>query len=91
MNFSLVLSLSNFSIQTQIIKWIGEQGSIIGVIGDPAQSIYKFQGASRDDFIKFNLHNQKDYIMTQNRRVYKRNNKLALSYERRRYDQTKLL
>lgn len=58
-------------IQTQIIKWIGEQGSIIGVIGDPAQSIYKFQGASRDDFIKFNLHNQKDYIMTQNRRSTK--------------------
>lgn len=55
-------------IQTQIIKWLGETGSLIGVIGDPAQSIYKFNGASRKDFLNFNLQNQIDYVIKNNRR-----------------------
>lgn len=55
-------------VQTQILKWIAEAGAVIGVIGDPAQSIYKFQGASRIDFIDFMLPGQKTYAMTQNRR-----------------------
>lgn len=55
-------------IQTQIIKWLGEAGSLTGVIGDPAQSIYKFQGASRKDFLEFNLLNQKNYKIEKNRR-----------------------
>ncbi|MBY7013075.1 ATP-dependent helicase, partial [Clostridium botulinum] len=55
-------------IQTQIIKWLGEAGSVTGVIGDPAQSIYKFQGASRKDFLEFNLLNQKNYKIEKNRR-----------------------
>lgn len=55
-------------IQTQIIKWLGKQGSIVGVIGDPAQSIYKFQGASRNDFIDFHLDGQKEYLIRYNRR-----------------------
>ena len=55
-------------IQTEIIKWVGEAGTIIGVIGDPAQSIYGFQGASREDFINFSLPNQKEYKIENNRR-----------------------
>jgi DNA helicase II / ATP-dependent DNA helicase PcrA len=45
-------------IQTKIIKWFADEGSIVGAIGDPAQSIFKFQGASRKDFLEFNLQRQ---------------------------------
>jgi DNA helicase-2/ATP-dependent DNA helicase PcrA len=55
-------------IQTKIIKWLAESGSMIGVIGDPAQSIYKFQGASRKDFIDFSLPGQRNYKIESNRR-----------------------
>lgn len=59
-------------IQTEIIKWIAKAGSIIGVIGDPAQSIFKFQGASRKDFLDFDLQGQQNYIMNNNRRSTKK-------------------
>ena len=39
-------------IQTLIIKKIGEKHSIVGVIGDIAQSIYSFQGAKPSEFHK---------------------------------------
>lgn len=55
-------------IQTEIIKSLGSAGSIIGVIGDPAQSIYEFQGASRQDFISFSLPKQRVYVIENNRR-----------------------
>lgn len=55
-------------VQTSILKWISEAGAIIGVIGDPAQSIFQFQGASRDDFFEFKLLAQKNYAMKYNRR-----------------------
>lgn len=55
-------------IQTEIVKWLAHTGSTVGVIGDPAQSIYKFQGASRKDFLDFRLPNQKNYEMRFNRR-----------------------
>ncbi|QCT01466.1 ATP-dependent DNA helicase UvrD [Paenibacillus algicola] len=55
-------------IQTEIIKKLGNAGSVIGVIGDPAQSIYEFQGASRQDFISFSLPNQTMYSIENNRR-----------------------
>lgn len=55
-------------IQTAIIKKIGQAGSIIGVIGDLAQSIYGFQGACRKDFECFVLENQIDYKIENNRR-----------------------
>lgn len=59
-------------IQTEIIKWFADAGSIVGVIGDPAQSIFKFQGASRKDFLGFNLQGQQNYKMENNRRSTKR-------------------
>ena len=55
-------------VQTKILKWISEAGAIIGVIGDPAQSIFKFQGASRTDFLEFSLPEQKNYAIKHNRR-----------------------
>jgi len=55
-------------IQTAIMKKIGESGSILGVIGDLAQSIYGFQGACRNDFECFILENQIDYKIQNNRR-----------------------
>ncbi len=59
-------------IQTSIIKKFAEEGTIIGVVGDPVQSIYSFQGANRKDFIEFKLDNQKDYLITGNRRSTKK-------------------
>lgn len=55
-------------IQTQIIKWLAEAGTIVGIIGDPAQSIYKFQDARRSDFIDFSLPGMQNYVITGNRR-----------------------
>lgn len=42
-------------LQTWIINAISKQGTIVGVIGDPAQSIFEFAGARRKDFNDFTL------------------------------------
>jgi len=55
-------------IQSELIQWLGNSGTIVGVIGDPAQSIYSFQGASRSDFINYCLPNLKVYQIENNRR-----------------------
>ena len=55
-------------IQTQIIKWLGEAGSYIGVIGDLEQSIYSFQGARPEDFRDFTLPDIRNYEILGNRR-----------------------
>ncbi|WP_339193427.1 ATP-dependent helicase [Aeribacillus sp. FSL W8-0870] len=55
-------------IQAKIIKLIGEEETIIGIIGDPAQSIYSFQGASLKDFNNFQLENMVQYQILENRR-----------------------
>ncbi len=55
-------------IQTAIIKKIAEERTVVGVIGDPSQSIYKFQGAERQDFIQFSLPNMSRYFIKGNRR-----------------------
>lgn len=55
-------------IQTEIINKLGKMESIVGVIGDSAQSIYKFQGATRSDFLNFNLEDLKEYYISDNRR-----------------------
>jgi DNA helicase-2/ATP-dependent DNA helicase PcrA len=55
-------------IQTLIIRQIAKCETVIGVIGDPAQSIYSFQGAKREDFINFVLPNSVDYKIEGNRR-----------------------
>jgi len=56
-------------IQTLILKLIGEKSSIIGVVGDIAQSIYSFQGAKPMAFLNFKLLNDdKEYVIEGNRR-----------------------
>lgn len=55
-------------LQSWIIKKIAEKGTIIGVIGDPAQSIYRFAGAKRSDFDLFALPNLINYKLSSNYR-----------------------
>lgn len=42
-------------VQTQVVTWLAGCGAVVGVIGDPEQSIFGFQGARRDDFEQFGL------------------------------------
>lgn len=55
-------------IQVEIIKKIAIEKTIIGIIGDVAQSIYKFQGADSTQFDQFTLPNISNYILKENRR-----------------------
>lgn len=55
-------------IQAEILKKLAEKESIIGVIGDKAQSIYKFQGADVTQFINFNLNGMVEYKIEGNHR-----------------------
>lgn len=55
-------------IQVEILKQIGLLESKIGVIGDVAQSIYKFQGADYTQFQSFYLPEMNEYILNENHR-----------------------
>lgn len=55
-------------IQSKIINKIKEIGVTVGVIGDKAQSIYGFQGATPNDFDNFISPGTTKYTMCQNRR-----------------------
>lgn len=55
-------------VQVELIKKLSECGSIIGVIGDPAQSIYQFLGADVTQFNTFTLPNLQEYVISGNRR-----------------------
>ena len=55
-------------IQVRILEKIGIAETIIGIIGDKAQSIYEFQGADPAQFDAFNLPGMIDYHMLDNRR-----------------------
>lgn len=55
-------------IQVEIVKKISTKNSIIGIIGDIAQSIFKFQGADCTQFDLFTLPNITNYILEENRR-----------------------
>lgn len=58
-------------IQTLLIKLIGQRSTVIGVIGDIAQSIYSFQGARPTDFGTFSIEGQRsieEYVINGNRR-----------------------
>jgi DNA helicase II / ATP-dependent DNA helicase PcrA len=56
------------SIQTKMLSQIGQEETIIGVIGDKAQSIYSFQGADPSQFSSFTLPGLQEYQMAVNRR-----------------------
>ena len=55
-------------IQAYIIKCIGVNGALVGVIGDYAQSIYNFLGADPKQFTSFTLDGLRDYTIPDNRR-----------------------
>lgn len=55
-------------IQAKIISLLADEETIVGVIGDPAQSIYSFQGANIEEFKNFKIDNLKKYTITENRR-----------------------
>lgn len=57
-------------MQTLLIKLIGEKSTIVGVVGDIAQSIYSFQGAKPKDFSSFRIEqtSNQEYAIDNNRR-----------------------
>ncbi len=55
-------------IQVELFKKLGLLESTIGVIGDVAQSIYKFQGADYTQFQTFSLPSINEYVLSENRR-----------------------
>lgn len=55
-------------IQTQVARWLGEAGTVVGVIGDAEQAIFGFQGSVYKDFLDFSLAGQIDYEIGGNRR-----------------------
>jgi len=55
-------------VQTQVVKWLAAETTIVGAIGDVEQSIYKFQGARYQDFEGFSLDGCVSYEIKNNRR-----------------------
>jgi DNA helicase II / ATP-dependent DNA helicase PcrA len=58
-------------LQTLLIKIIGQKSTVIGVVGDVAQSIYSFQGARPTDFKNFSIDGKRklvEYVINGNRR-----------------------
>lgn len=61
-------------LQTLLIKLIGQKSTVIGIVGDVAQSIYSFQGARPTDFMNFTIegnHELVEYVINGNRRSTK--------------------
>lgn len=58
-------------IQVELLRRIGEQETIVGIIGDKAQSIFQFQGANPEQFNDFQLEGLRDYKIDNNRRSTK--------------------
>lgn len=55
-------------IQVEILKLIGAKETVVGIIGDEAQSIYGFQGADPRQFSSFSLPGLQEYVIKDNRR-----------------------
>lgn len=58
-------------LQTLLLKLIGEKSTVIGIIGDVAQSIYSFQGAKPSQFNNFTIEGNRplvEYVINGNRR-----------------------
>ncbi len=58
-------------IQVELLRQVGVQDTIIGIIGDIAQSIFQFQGALPKQFGDFQLEGIRDYKIDDNRRSTK--------------------
>lgn len=55
-------------IQIELLRLIGEEETLVGIIGDKAQSIFSFQDADPSQFESFELEGIKDYKINTNRR-----------------------
>lgn len=58
-------------LQTLLLKLIGVKSTVIGIIGDVAQSIYSFQGAKPSQFNNFTVDGSRqlvEYVINGNRR-----------------------
>jgi DNA helicase-2/ATP-dependent DNA helicase PcrA len=55
-------------IQTNVVQWLADAGTVVGVIGDAEQSIYGFLDAHPQHFQSFSLPDHLDMTMRQNRR-----------------------
>src|SRR5699024_272047 len=55
-------------LQAEIIKLIVEQESTLGVIGDPCQAIFSFQGTDEKLFDNFSISGMQLYFINDNRR-----------------------
>lgn len=55
-------------IQVELLRQIGERETVVGIIGDKAQSIFQFQGANPEQFSDFHLEGIQDYKIDNNRR-----------------------
>lgn len=58
-------------IKVELLRQIGAQDTIVGIIGDIAQSIFQFQGALPKQFGDFRLEGIRDYKIDNNRRSTK--------------------
>ena len=55
-------------VQTEIIKLLSLKETVVGVIGDTAQSIFSFTGANLKSFINFDLNDMTLYKLENNHR-----------------------
>lgn len=55
-------------LQAEIIKLIVKKESVIGVVGDPCQAIFSFQGADAEFFDNFEVSGMRHYYTKVNRR-----------------------
>lgn len=55
-------------LQAEIVKLIAEKETIVGVIGDPCQAIFSFQGTDEELFDNFYLEGMKCYYLENNHR-----------------------
>lgn len=58
-------------VQLKLTEWLAEAGSVVGVVGDPEQAIFGFQGATRAAFDGFSLPGHDEYRIEDNRRSSK--------------------
>lgn len=76
-------------LQAKIVSLLAEEETIVGVIGDPAQSIYSFQGASIEDYLRFKINKLSEYTIIENRRssnqIIDLLNKIRVDIEQTKY------
>jgi len=58
-------------VQAALVRWLAEERTVVGVIGDPEQAIYSFLDASAEHFRDFTLPGSRNYHIAGNRRSTK--------------------